>query len=90
MSRPPFRIDSLLKIAALVAAIWTGVRFISSASATVLLAQSSALRVDSLATRVVKLEAGNEAVSYMACVSFAETHPAAQVPAYCDQFTRPK
>lgn len=43
-----------------------------------------------LTARVVKLETGTAAVSYMTCVSFSETHPPEQVPTYCDAFTRPK
>jgi hypothetical protein len=79
-----------LKVFALVAAIWAGVRFVSSASANVLLAQSSAGRIDALTSRVARVEEQIGAVSYMTCVSFAETHPANQVPTYCDSYTRPK
>lgn len=80
----------VLKVAALVAVIWGGVQFIASASATVALAQSSARRIDALTMRVDSLSVGNAAVSYMTCVTFAETHPASQVPTYCDQWTREK
>ena len=78
----------VLKVAALVAVVWGGVQFIASASATVALAQSSAKRVDMLNARVDSLENGNAAVSYMTCVTFSESHPAPQVPTYCDKYTR--
>lgn len=84
------RLDLALKITGIVAALAGGVAFFARAATVVAYAQSSAARIDSLQTRVVKLETGNAALSYMACVSFAESHEPETVPSYCDQYTRAK
>lgn len=45
-------------------------------------------QIDSLKTEVKDLRVYAGATAYMACVTFAETHPAKQVPVFCDGQTR--
>lgn len=81
---------TITKTAAAVAILWGSMRFIVRASDAVALAQTSAVRVDSLKIRVNGLETQLNDVAYMTCVTFAETHPPMQVPATCDRYTRPR
>jgi hypothetical protein len=72
----------------LVTALWGGLKFPSKAGAFVASAQAQGAQIAVLQARVTEHDKAVFALSYMTCVTFAETHPPAQVPTYCVNYTR--
>lgn len=81
-------LSRIVKGISVVAALVAVCGFVFRTSNTLALAETTSVRVDTVAEHVRRLEQSSDAISYMTCVNFSETHPQRQVPKFCDGFTR--
>lgn len=83
------RIGKLIVIAGAVA---TGFAFVNDKIGQV--SDSSAkikvhtAQIDSVKADIAEVKSASAGTLYLACVNFAETHPATQVPTFCNGATR--